>query len=71
MEGIGGRVFVGVAAIDDDLTSGDGLFGFGKADLGDGDGGGDGHHGGGDEVLSWDTEVDVCGEDRACNSRET
>lgn len=59
------------ALVNDDAAARDGLVDLRYAYLADGDRCGDGHDGGGDKVLRGDAEVDVCGEDRAGDGRET
>ena len=61
VQGVGRWMLVGVATIDDDLTTSNGLFEFGRTDLGDGDGSGDGHDGRGDQVLCRYSKINVCG----------
>ena len=56
---------------DDHAARGEGLLGFWVAELGDGEGGWDGHDAGGDQSLWVDTHTDVGGEDGTGNGSET
>lgn len=72
VERVGGAVDgVEVTTVDNDAAASDGLVRLGVAHLGDGDRGGDGHHGCGDQVDGGDTEVDVCAQYGTGDGRET
>ncbi|KAH6603754.1 hypothetical protein Trco_007200 [Trichoderma cornu-damae] len=63
VQGVFGLVLVVVG--DDDAAGGQGLLRLGIAELGDGQGGGDGHDAGGDEGLGVEAEADVADQDGA------
>lgn len=56
---------------DDDAASGKSLLGLGVSQLGDGQGGGDGHDAGGDQSLAVQTKTNVTDEDGTGNGGET
>lgn len=71
MEGVDLILGLLLSSVDDDATKRYGLVVLGVDDLGDGNGGRDGHHGGGDERGSGNTELDVTSEDGTRNGRKT